>query len=98
MSVTVSSSKGWKKLSVCPLSTDSDFGIPKKNTDILCADLVLIPSLKAKVSCVCYLNWYRSSNQVWKNGKYVDSLLGNEEDIKRGKHLACQAFRKNKKC
>ena len=38
------------------------------------------------------------SNQDWKNGKYQGSLLGDEEDIKRRKLLACEAFRKNKTC
>ena len=40
----------------------------------------------------------RTSNQDWKNCKYLGSLLGDEEDIKRRKLLACDAFRKNKKC
>ena len=40
----------------------------------------------------------RTSNQDWKNCKYLGSLLGDEEDIKRRKQLACDAFRKNKKC
>ena len=40
----------------------------------------------------------RKSNQDWKTCKYLGSLLGNDEDIKRRKILACEAFRKNKKC
>merc|ERR1712032_1086420 len=40
----------------------------------------------------------RTSNQDWKNCKYLGSLLGDEEDIKRRKLLACEAFRKYKRC
>ena len=36
----------------------------------------------------------RTSNQDWKNCKYLGSLLGDDEDIKRRKLLACEAFRK----
>ena len=38
----------------------------------------------------------RKSNQDWKTCKYLGSLLGNDEDIKRRKILACEAFRKKK--
>ena len=39
----------------------------------------------------------RTLDQSWKNSKYLGSLLGTSEDIKRRKQLACAAFNKNKK-
>ena len=38
----------------------------------------------------------RQSQDDWKNCKLVGSLLGNAEDIRRRKQLACAAFAKNK--
>ena len=38
----------------------------------------------------------RNGDIIWKNCKFLGSLLGNEEDIKRRKQLACAAFRENK--
>ena len=38
----------------------------------------------------------RFSDPAWKSCKLVGSLLGNEEDIKRRKQLACNIFHKNK--
>ena len=39
----------------------------------------------------------RTSDQEWKNCRYLGSLLGIKEDINRRKQLACAAFNKNKK-
>ena len=41
-------------------------------------------------------NISRTSDQNWKNCKYLGSLLGTSEDIKRIKQLACAVFNKNK--
>ena len=38
-----------------------------------------------------------SDDQKWKHCRYLGSLLGNQEDIKRRKQLASAAFNKNKK-
>ena len=38
----------------------------------------------------------RQSQDDWKNCKLAGSLLGNAEDIRRRKQLACAAFAKNK--
>ena len=38
----------------------------------------------------------REGDTEWKKCKFLGSLLGNEEDIKRRKQLACAAFYKNK--
>ena len=40
---------------------------------------------------------FRNSSNEWKKCKLVGTLLGNEEDIKRRKQLACAAFAENKK-
>ena len=37
-----------------------------------------------------------SKNKEWQKCKLVGTLLGNDEDIKRRKQLACAAFSKNK--
>ena len=38
-----------------------------------------------------------TSDDSWKTCKYLGSLLGTPEDVKRRKQLACAAFNKNKK-
>ena len=38
----------------------------------------------------------REGDTEWKKCRFLGSLLGNEEDIKRRKQLACAAFHKNK--